>query len=62
LPANRNEEWQPLLTYRNSLVQGEEQIVPITLKQASAKRYGHKRTRGDGEDNKNYFINYLKKK
>lgn len=40
LPANRSDEWQPLLTYRNSLVQGEEQINPITLKQASAKRYG----------------------
>ncbi|XP_076435529.1 cohesin subunit SA-2-like [Babylonia areolata] len=46
LPANRSEEWQPLLTYRNSLVQGEEQVNPITLKQASAKRYG-KRSRAD---------------
>ena len=48
LPANRSDEWQPLLTYRNSLVQGEEQINPITLKQASAKRYG-KRTKADGQ-------------
>ena len=48
LPANRGDEWQPLLTYRNSLVQGEEQINPITLKQASAKRYG-KRTKADGQ-------------
>nr|KAG5693533.1 hypothetical protein BaRGS_019859 [Batillaria attramentaria] len=46
LPANRGDEWQPLLTYRNSLVQGEEQVNPITLKQASAKRYG-KRSRVD---------------
>ncbi|KAK7478980.1 hypothetical protein BaRGS_00029741 [Batillaria attramentaria] len=49
LPANRGDEWQPLLTYRNSLVQGEEQVNPITLKQASAKRYG-KRSRVDVSD------------
>ncbi|KAK7091059.1 hypothetical protein V1264_010775 [Littorina saxatilis] len=49
VPSNRSDEWQPLLTYRNSLVQGEEQVNPITLKQASAKRYG-KRTKADVSD------------
>ncbi|KAL4220722.1 Cohesin subunit SA-2 [Mactra antiquata] len=43
-PLSRNsEEWQALLTYRNSLVQGEHEIHPITLKQAAQKRYGKKR-------------------
>ncbi|XP_053403143.1 cohesin subunit SA-1-like [Mercenaria mercenaria] len=43
-PISRNsEDWQALLTYRNSLVQGEHEIHPITLKQAAQKRYGKKR-------------------
>ena len=44
-PIQRNsEDWQALLTYRNSLVQGEHEIHPITLKQAAQRRYGKKRT------------------
>ena len=43
-PVQRNtEEWQALLTYRNSLVQGEHEIHPITLKQAAQKRYGKRK-------------------
>ncbi|XP_052214972.1 cohesin subunit SA-1-like isoform X2 [Dreissena polymorpha] len=43
-PIQRNaDEWNPLFTYRNSLVQGEHEIHPITLKQAAQKRYGKKR-------------------
>ena len=43
-PLNRNtEEYQALLTYRNSLVQGEHEIHPITLKEASKRRYGKRK-------------------
>lgn len=41
--AARGEEWQPLLVYRNSLVQGEHEIRPITLKQAAQRRYGKRK-------------------
>ncbi|OWF51899.1 cohesin subunit SA-2-like isoform X2 [Mizuhopecten yessoensis] len=41
--SNRNDEWQSLITYRNSLVQGEHEIHPITLKQASQRRYGKRK-------------------
>ncbi|WAR28054.1 STAG1-like protein [Mya arenaria] len=43
-PIQRNsDDWQALFTYRNSLVQGEHEIHPITLKQAAQKRYGKRR-------------------
>lgn len=43
-PIQRNaDEWQALFTYRNSLVQGEHEIHPITLKQAQQKRYGKRK-------------------
>ena len=43
-PIQRNsDEWQALFTYRNSLVQGEHEIHPITLKQAAQKRYGKRK-------------------
>ncbi|XP_041354006.1 cohesin subunit SA-1-like isoform X2 [Gigantopelta aegis] len=43
LVAARSEEWQPLYTYRNSLVQGEGEIHPITLKEATKRRYGKRK-------------------
>lgn len=50
MPLQRNtEEWQALLTYRNSLVQGEHEIHPITLKQAAQKRYGKRKQAGHAE-------------
>lgn len=51
-PLNRNtEEYQALLTYRNSLVQGEHEIHPITLKEASKRRYGkRKQAAPEGEE------------
>ncbi|XP_025079886.1 cohesin subunit SA-1-like isoform X2 [Pomacea canaliculata] len=55
VPANHGDEWQPLWTYRNSLLQGEEQINPITLKQASAKRYGKRRVDASGDISSSSF-------
>ncbi|CAI9736491.1 cohesin subunit SA-1 isoform X1 [Octopus vulgaris] len=44
VPTDRSDnESQPLIAYRNSLVQGEHEIHPITLRQATQKRYGTKR-------------------
>lgn len=42
IPQVRQEDWQPFFTYRNSLMQGETDWNPITLKQAAQKRYGRK--------------------
>ena len=39
MPSSRGEDWQPLLSYRNSLVHGETDILPTTSKRA----YGRKR-------------------
>ena len=38
IPHQRTEDWQPFYTYRNSLLQGEADWNPITLKQAAEKR------------------------
>lgn len=44
IPKNhRPEDWQSLITYRNSLNQGEHEVHPITLKQAAQRRYGKRR-------------------
>ena len=40
------EEWQPLLTYRNSLVHGEGEVPIVTSK----RPYTRKRKYGDGSD------------
>ena len=48
IPPVRGEDWQPFFTYRNSLMQGETDWNPITLRQAAQKRYG-KRGRADSE-------------
>lgn len=39
MPSSRGEDWQPLLTYRNSLLHGETDAFPTTSKRA----YGRKR-------------------
>ena len=39
MPQHRTEDWQPFYTYRNSLMQGEADWNPITLKAAQQKRY-----------------------
>lgn len=38
------EDWQSLIAYRNSLMQGESEVNPVTLKQATARRYGKRKT------------------
>ncbi|XP_064615065.1 cohesin subunit SA-2-like [Liolophura sinensis] len=51
VPSNRGDDWQPLLTYRNSLVQGEAEIHPITLRPAIPAKpvsRGMKRKQPDG--------------
>ncbi|XP_046568890.1 LOW QUALITY PROTEIN: cohesin subunit SA-2-like [Haliotis rubra] len=49
MPVSGSEEWQPLLTYRNSLVQGEGEINPITLKEATKRRYGKRKQDGGSQ-------------
>ncbi|XP_044729808.1 cohesin subunit SA-1 [Chrysoperla carnea] len=39
MPSSKGEDWQPLLQYRNSLVHGETESVPVTSKRA----YGRKK-------------------
>jgi cohesin complex subunit SA-1/2 len=39
MPSSRGEDWQPLLLYRNSLLHGESDALPVTSKRA----YGRKR-------------------
>ncbi|XP_065166876.1 cohesin subunit SA-1 isoform X2 [Atheta coriaria] len=46
MPTSRGEDWQPLLTYRNSLLHGETDTVPTTSKRA----YGRKRKDADHDD------------
>lgn len=38
IPSSRVEDWQPLLNYRNSLMHGETDQVPVTSKRAYTKR------------------------
>ncbi|XP_059146359.1 cohesin subunit SA-1-like isoform X2 [Physella acuta] len=50
IPQVRQEDWQPFFTYRNSLMQGETDWNPITLKQAAQKRYGRKNRQDTSSD------------
>ncbi|KAL3847142.1 hypothetical protein ACJMK2_018071 [Sinanodonta woodiana] len=43
LASTLSDNSQSLMTYRNSLVQGEHEIHPITLKQAAQRRYGKRK-------------------
>ncbi|XP_020296992.1 cohesin subunit SA-2 isoform X1 [Pseudomyrmex gracilis] len=38
MPSSRGEDWQPLLLYRNSLLHGETDQVPVTIKRAYTRR------------------------
>lgn len=38
MPSSRGEDWQPLFSYRNSLVHGETDQVPVTSKKAYTRR------------------------
>lgn len=52
MPSSRNEDWQPLILYRNSLVHGETDQVPVTSKRAyTRKRKEPFNDDGDEEDN-----------
>ncbi|RUS69912.1 hypothetical protein EGW08_022327, partial [Elysia chlorotica] len=55
IPPVRGEDWQPFFTYRNSLMQGETDWNPITLRQAAQKRYA-KRGRQDSSVDSSYDI------
>ncbi|XP_060516669.1 cohesin subunit SA-1 [Cylas formicarius] len=45
MPSSRGEDWQPLLLYRNSLLHGETDVLPMTSKRA----YGRKRKDPESE-------------
>lgn len=51
MPSSRGEDWQPLLLYRNSLVHGESDQLPVTSKRA----YGRKKK----DAGKEYLFIYL---
>lgn len=53
IPHVRGEDWQPFFTYRNSLMQGETEWNPITLRQVAQKRYA-KRGRPDNSVDSSY--------
>ena len=38
MPSSRGEDWQPLLLYRNSLLHGETDQLPVTSKRAYTRR------------------------
>jgi len=38
MPSSRGEDWQPLLMYRNSLLQGESEQPPVTSKRAYTRK------------------------
>lgn len=50
MPSSRGEEWQPLVTYRNSLLHGDSDQPPIPAKKAYARR----RRDHDDEDDEEY--------
>ena len=38
MPSSKSEDWQPLLLYRNSLLHGDTDQVPVTSKRAYTRR------------------------
>uniref|UniRef100_A0A182JTG5 SCD domain-containing protein n=1 Tax=Anopheles christyi TaxID=43041 RepID=A0A182JTG5_9DIPT len=38
IPSSRSEDWQPLVTYRNSLLHGETDQLPVTAKRAYTRK------------------------
>lgn len=54
IPSSRVEDWQPLLNYRNSLMHGETDPVPVTSKRAYTKRRKEQDANDeDDEENEN---------
>lgn len=56
IPSSRGEDWQPLLNYRNSLMHGETDQVPVTSKRAYTKRRREQEQEAnedDDEENEN---------
>lgn len=49
MPSSKTEDWQPLLLYRNSLLHGDTDQVPVTSKRAYTRR------KKDHAGNLNYF-------
>lgn len=48
MPSSRVEDWQPLLSYKNSLMHGETDQAPVTSKRAYTRR--RKETGNDEEE------------
>lgn len=53
LTSSRAEDWQPLLNYRNSLMHGETDQVPVTSKRAYKRRKEQDANEDDEEENEN---------
>jgi cohesin complex subunit SA-1/2 len=47
VPSSRGEDWQPLHTYRNSLVHGEADAPAATARKAYTRR---RKTKDDDDD------------
>lgn len=52
MPSSRGEDWQPLVLYRNSLLHGETDQVPVTSKRAYTRKQ-RKDHHNDDEDDDN---------
>lgn len=51
IPSSRSEDWQPLILYRNSLLHGETDQIPVTSKRAyTRRRKEHGNNNDDDED------------
>lgn len=58
MPSSRSEDWQPLMTYKNSLLHGETDQMPVTSKRAYSRKkkdYDHDDDEEhDDEDDQDY--------
>lgn len=66
MPSSKTEDWQPLLLYRNSLLHGDTDQVPVTSKRAYTRRkkdHADEDEGDDGDDGSDHeFIGKPKKK
>lgn len=53
MPSSRGEDWQPLVLYRNSLLHGETDQVPVTSKRAYTRKQRKDHHNNDDEDDEN---------
>lgn len=53
MPSSRSEDWQPLITYRNSLMHGETDPVPVTSKRAYTRRRKEPGAVDEGDEEEN---------